>query len=156
MHSFSSTPSAPPQFSMYSLSTLSAPYQSSMPSFKPGAPPQSNMHNRATPSAPYQSSMPNFRLGAPFQAKTSSATQFAPSQTRIHQSYPNVTPHARTKNTTQNLGAHQNSSSSNPKPRQKKTRVVTSETLKASKNASRYMEAIRHGGSQSSMHGPRK
>ena len=35
-------------------------------------------------------------------------------------------------------------------------RVVTSETLKASKNASRYMEAIRHGGSQSSVHGPRK
>ena len=136
----------------------------------PAAPPQSSMHSRATPSAPRQSSKPSFRPGAPSHAKTSSATQFASSQTS-----PNVTPHARTRSTytqqhssteaaphqsgstTQNVRAHQNSSSSNPKPRQKKARVVTSETVKASKNASRYMEAIRHGGSQSSsVHGPRK
>nr|POE60181.1 hypothetical protein CFP56_25382 [Quercus suber] len=96
----------------------------------------------------------------------------------MHQSIPNVTPHAKTRSisklsytqqhsstqaaphqsssTTQNLGAHQNSSNSNPMPRQKKRRVVTSKTLKASKNASRYMEAIRHDGSQSSVHDPRK
>ncbi|KAK9984522.1 hypothetical protein SO802_034047 [Lithocarpus litseifolius] len=101
MHSFSSTPSAPPQSSMHSPSMPSAPYLSSKPSFRPGAPHQSG-------------------------------------------------------STTQNLGAHQNSSSTNPNSRQKNTRVVTSETLKASKNASRYMEAIIHSGSQSSVHGPRK
>nr|POE55531.1 hypothetical protein CFP56_65385 [Quercus suber] len=110
-------PSAPPQSSMHSTS------QSSLQSrATPSAPPQSSMHSPATPSAPSQ-------------AKTSSATQ-------------NVTPNARTRSTfihsytqqhsstqaapyqsgstTQNLGAHQNSSSSNPKPRQKKRRLVTS------------------------------
>ncbi|KAK9989435.1 hypothetical protein SO802_029674 [Lithocarpus litseifolius] len=89
---------------------------------------KSSMHSPSTPSAPYLSSKPSFRPGASHQSGS----------------------------TTQNLGAHQNSSSSNPNPRQKNTRVVTSETLKASKNASRYMKAIRHGGSQSSVHGPRK
>ena len=158
-----------------------------MPSFKPSASSQSSMHSLATLSATYQSSKSSFKPGAPFQAKTSLTIQFAPSQTKMHQSNPNVTPYARTSSsnpfqairstfihsytqqhsctlatphlsgsTTQNLGAHQNSSSSNSNPRQKKTRVVTSETLKASKNASRYMEAIKHGGSQSSVHGPRK
>ena len=33
-------------------------------------------------------------------------------------------------------------------------RVATLETLKASKNASKYMEAIMHAGSQSSVQGP--
>ena len=151
---------------MHSPSTPSAPYQSSMPSFRPGAPPQSSMQSRATPSAPYQSSKPNFRPNAPSQAKTSSTTQFAPSQTRMHQSSPNVTPDAKTKSTfihsytqqhssiqatphqlsstTQNLGAHQNSNNSNLKPRQKKTRFVTSKTLTASKNASRYIVGVNH------------
>ena len=166
----------------------SAPSQAKTRSATQFAPSQSSMHSPSTSSAPYQSNMPSFRPGAPSQAKTSSATQFAPSQTKMHQFSPSVTPHARTSSfnlfqasrstfihsytqqhnftpaaphqsgsTTQNVRAHQNSSSSNPKPRQKKARVVTSETVKASKNASRYMEAIRHGGSQSSsVHGPRK
>nr|POE44831.1 hypothetical protein CFP56_75991 [Quercus suber] len=137
----------------------SASSKANMHSFSstPSAPPQSSMHGRATPTAPSQ-------------GKTSSATQFAPSQTMMHQSSPTVTPHARTRSTfihsqqhtSTEAAPHQsgstthNSSSSNPKPRQKKRRVVTSETLKASKNASRYMESIRHGGSQSSVHGPRK
>ena len=145
------------------------------------------MHSASTPSAPYQSSMPSFRLGPPSQAKTSLTTQIAPFQTRMHQCSPSVTPHAKTSSsnpfqasrsifihsytrqhsstpttphqsdsTTQNPGAHHNSNNNNLNPRQKKTRVVTLETLKASKNASKYMEAIRHGGSQSSVHGLRK
>ena len=84
-----------------------------------------------------------------------SSTPSAPPQSNIHSPSTPATPH-QSGSTTQNLGAHQNSSSINPNPRQKKARVVTSETLRASKNASRYMEAIRHGGSQSSVHGPRK
>nr|POE60180.1 hypothetical protein CFP56_25381 [Quercus suber] len=58
MHSFSSTPSAPPQSSMHSRATPSAP--------PPSKPPQSSKHSQATPSALSQ-------------AKTSSATQVAPS-----------------------------------------------------------------------------
>nr|POF24599.1 hypothetical protein CFP56_76387 [Quercus suber] len=73
-----------------------------------------------------KASMHSFKPGAPSQAKTSSATQFAPSQTRMHQSSPNVTTYVRTSSsnpytqqhsstpaaphqlgsTTQNLGAH--------------------------------------------------
>ena len=95
--------------------------------------------------------MPSFRPGAPSQAKASSATQFAPSQTRMHQSSPSVTLYAKTSSsnpfqasrstfihsytqqhsstpgaphqsssTTQNLGAHHNSSNSNPNLREKK------------------------------------
>ena len=87
----------------------------------------------------------------PFQASKST---FIHSYTQQH-SFTLAAPH-QSGSTTHNLGAHQNSSSSNPNPRQKKTSVVTLETLKAFKNASRYMEAIKHGGSQSSVHGPRK
>nr|POE81072.1 hypothetical protein CFP56_61672 [Quercus suber] len=47
----------------------------------PSAPPQSSMHGRATPTAPSQ-------------GKTSSATQFAPSQTMMHQSSPNANMHS--------------------------------------------------------------
>ena len=87
----------------------------------------------------------------PFQASKST---FIHSYTQKH-NFTLVTPH-QSGSITQKPGAHQNSSSSNPNPRQKKTKVVTLETLKASKNVSRYMKAIRHGGSQSSMYGPRK
>ena len=99
MHSFNSTPREPPQSSMHSPSIPSAPYQSNMPSFRPSAPPQSSMQSRATPSASYQSSKPSFKPNAPSQAKTSLTTQFTPSQTRMHQTSPNVTPHAKTKST---------------------------------------------------------
>ena len=88
------------------------------------------------------------------QSISGQQSTFIHSYTQQHSSTP-IAPH-QLGGTTQNLDAHQNSNSSNPNPRQKKTRVVTSETLKASKNASRYMEAIRHGESQSSVHGPRK
>nr|POE44991.1 hypothetical protein CFP56_79703 [Quercus suber] len=103
------------------------------------------MHSPSTPSAPYQ-----FRLGAPSQSMTGSATQFTP--------YPSAQQHSSTPNAPLQLGAHHNSNSSNPTStlRQKNKRVVTSKTLKASKNASRYMEAIKHAGSQSSVQGPRK
>ena len=186
MHSFSSSLNAPSQSSMHSPSTPSTPYQSSMPSFRPSAPPQSSMPNfrpnapyqssklSFRPSAPSQAKTSSATQFAPSQtrihqsnpnvtpyARTSSSNPFQASISTFIHSYTQqhsstqVEPH-QLGNTTQNLGAHQNFNSNNPNPRQKKTRVVTSETLKASKNASRYMEAIRHGRSQSSVHGPRK
>ena len=43
-----------------------------------------------------------------------------------------------------------------PIPRLRRKRMVTSETLNASKNASRYMGTIKFAGSQSSTHAPRR
>ena len=103
---------------------------------------------------PIQSKCNTSCQGKLIQSISGQQSTFIHSYTQQHSSTP-IAPH-QLGGTTQNLDAHQNSNSSNPNPRQKKTRVVTSETLKASKNASRYMEAIRHGESQSSVHGPRK
>ena len=53
-----------------------------------------------------------------------------------------------------------NSTTSNPSrnthgnPKKRKKGSVTNETLNASRNASRYREALRFAESQSSMHGP--
>ena len=160
MHSFSSSPSAPSQSSMHSPSTPSTPYQSSMPSFRPSAPSQAKTSS-ATQFAPSQTRIHQSNPNVTPHARTSSSNPFQASISTFIHSY--TQQHSSTQaephqlgNTTQNLGAHQNSNNSNPNPRQKKTRVVTSETLKTSKNAFRYMEAIKHSGSQSFMHGPRK
>ena len=120
------------------------------------------MHSPSTPSSPYQ-----FKLGSPSQSRIGSATHFAPYQTSMLQSNPfeasratfihsYTQQHSSTLNAPHQSGARHSSNSSNPTSRQKKKRVVTSETLKASKNASRHMEAIRHVGSQSFVQGPRK
>nr|POF24620.1 hypothetical protein CFP56_61035 [Quercus suber] len=122
------TTSAPSQAKIASTAPF-APHQASMHSFSPSATPQFSMHSPSTLSASYQ-----FKPSAPSRSRTRLVTQFAPYQTSVHHS----------------------SNSSNPTLRQKKKRVVTLEDLKASKNASRYMEAIRHAGSQSFVQGPRK
>ena len=142
MHSFNSTPcapyqssmpsfrpGAPPQSSMHSPATPSALYQSSKPNFRLGAPSQAKTRS-ATQFAPSKTRMHQSSPNVTPYARTSSSNPFQASKnTFIHShiqqhSSTLAAPH-QSGSTTQNLGAHQKSSNSNPNPRQKKTKVVT-------------------------------
>ncbi|KAK9998276.1 hypothetical protein SO802_017879 [Lithocarpus litseifolius] len=152
-----------------------ATYQTRMHiSFSPSASYQASVHFSSDPNAPYQTRMHfSSSLNASYQyTMHSSATPFPPPRSNMHSSSPSAhqTP-TRSSNLVQAsrssfFQAYEVQSNSNPItppnlgsspiPRLRRKRMVTSETLNASKNASRYMGAIKFVGSQSSRHAPRK
>ena len=150
--SSSTTPFAPPQPSIS--------FQSSMHTFTPYAFPQpfpsfqTSMHFSSSPSAPYQTSIHfSSNPSAPYQYSIhSTATPFPPPQSSMHSSSPSA---HQTPTGSSNPIAPPNLGIS-PTPRLRRKMIVTSETLNASKNASRYMGAIKFAGSQSSTHAPRR
>ena len=126
-------PCATCQTSMHISSSLSAPYQYTMnSSATPFPPPQSSMHSSSSSAHQTPTGSSN-----PIQASSSSFFQAYEVQSN---SNPIAPP---------NLG-------NSPIPRLRRKRMVISKTLNASKNASRYMGAIKFAGSQSSTHAPRK
>ena len=157
MHS-SSSPSAPYQYTMHNF-TPRAPFQSWISFSRPFAPYQTSMHSSFSPSAPYQYTMHNSNPSA-HQTRMSQSSPSAPPQAPIGSSNPVQASRSSF------FQAYANQSNSNPiappnlgsspTPRPRRKRMVTSETPNASKNASRYMGAIKFARSQSSMHGPKK
>ena len=114
-------------------------------SFSPSAPYQYTMHN-SNPSA-HQTKMSQSSPSAPPQAPIGSSNPVQASRSSFFQAYANQS--------NSNPIAPPNLGSS-PTPRPRRKRMVTSETPNASKNASRYMGAIKFARSQSSMHSPKK
>nr|POF26682.1 hypothetical protein CFP56_36995 [Quercus suber] len=156
---WTSSPSPLPSFqsSMHTFSPCTFP-QLWTSSSRPCVTYQTSMRFSSSPSAPYQTSMHfSSSLSALYQySMHNSATPFPPPQSSMHSSSP---------------GAHQTPTGSSnlvqsnsnpiappncPIPRLRRKRRVTSETLNASKNVSRYIGAIKFAGSQSSTNASRK
>nr|XP_023890999.1 merozoite surface protein CMZ-8-like [Quercus suber] len=148
-----STPGAPTQPWTSSSSPLPS-FQSSMHTFSPCATYQTSMHFSSSPSAPYQTNMHfSSSLSAPYQySMHNTATPFPPPQSSMHSTATPFPPPQSSPSAHQTPTGSSNPVQSNsnpiappnyPIPKLRRKRMVTSETLNASKNASRYMGAIK-------------
>nr|POF17221.1 hypothetical protein CFP56_56104 [Quercus suber] len=102
---------------------------------------------RATQEQPHATSMPSSQ-----QPRTNQQGN-RPSKLQPRSSRQPSTNHIASNNPASNNLASSNLTRTNPRKRRRGT--VTNETLTASRNASRYKEALRSAGNQTSVHGPR-